>query len=290
MSGKQLLILILAVGGLVILSGSIFIVDEREYAALFQFGEIKRADYEPGLHFKTPFVQNVRRFERRVLTLDNEPERFLTLEQKNVIVDFYVKWRIKDVGAFYRATQGQEGVALARMSDIFRKGLRSEFGKRTINEAVSGERSEIMQMLTKSANEQVSDFGIEVVDVRVQRIDLPENVSESVYNRMRSERKQVAAEFRAEGAEEAEKIRADVDREREIILANAYNKAEQIRGEGDAGSADLYAKAYNRNRDFYDFYRSLELYRNSVGDNGDMLVLKPDGELFRYFNPGSAGR
>ncbi|MGB1580007.1 MAG: protease modulator HflC [Nevskiales bacterium] len=290
MSGKQLITLILVVGGLVILSGSVFVVDEREYAALFQFGEIKRADYEPGIHFKTPFVQNVRRFDRRVLTLDNEPERFLTLEQKNVIVDFYVKWRIKDVGAFYRATQGQEGVALARMSDIFRKGLRSEFGKRTINEAVSGERSEIMEMLTSSANEQVDDFGIEVVDVRVQRIDLPENVSESVYNRMRSERKQVAAEFRAEGAEEAEKIRADVDREREIILANAYNKAEQIRGEGDAGSADLYAKAYNRNRDFYEFYRSLELYRNSVGDNGDMLVLKPDGELFRYFNPGGTGR
>ena len=287
MTGRQLLLLVAALGGLIVLSGSVFIVDEREYAAVFQFGEIKRADYEPGLHFKTPFVQNVRRFERRLLTLDNEPERFLTLEQKNVIVDFYVKWRIKDVGDFYRSTQGQERVALLRMSDIFRKGLRSEFGKRTIKEAVSGERSQIMEQLTISANEQVNDFGIEVVDVRVQRIDLPENVSESVYNRMRSERKQVAAEFRAEGAEEAEKIRANVDREREIILANAYNKAEQIRGEGDAGSAALYADAYNQNREFYNFHRSLELYRSAMSDSSDMLVLQPDGELFEYFNPNS---
>lgn len=288
MTGKQLLTLVLALGALVILSGSVFVVDEREYAVLFQFGEIKRSDYEPGFHVKTPFVQNVRRYDRRLLTLDNKPERFLTLEKKNVIVDFYVKWRIKDVATFYRATQGQESVAKDRLSDIIRKGLRSEFGKRTIQEAVSGERSQIMQTLTVLTNQQSESLGIEVVDVRVQRIDLPEDVSESVYNRMRSERKRVAADFRAKGAEEAEKIRAEADREREIILANAYRDAERIRGEGDAGAADIYAEAYGKNREFYNFHRSLEVYRNSMGGNQDILVLKPDGELFEYFNPSSA--
>lgn len=287
MSGRQIVILIAALLVLVIGSGSVFIVDEREYVALFQFGEIKRADYEPGIYPKFPFVQNIRRFDRRLLTLDNRPERFLTSEKKNVVVDFYVKWRIKDVVAFYRATQGRETVALERLSDIIRKGLRSEFGKRTIQEAVSGERSEIMQTLTVSANEQVGGLGIEVADVRVQRIDLPENVSESVYERMRSERKRVAADLRAKGAEAAEKIRAEADAEREVILANAYKEAEELRGEGDAKSADIYAKAYGKNKEFYSFYRSLEVYRDAWQDSSDMLVLEPDGEFFKYFNPAS---
>ncbi len=287
MSGRQLTILIIALAGLMVVSGSVFVVDERQYAALFQFGEIKRADYEPGLQWKTPFVQNVRRFDRRLLTLDNDPERFLTLEKKNVIVDFYVKWRIKDVTTFYRATRGEEVVAKDRLSDIIRKGLRSEFGKRTIQEAVSGERSEIMQTLSTMANKQVDELGIEVVDVRVQRIDLPDDVSESVYNRMRSERKRVAADFRAKGAEEAEKIRADADRQREVIQAKAYSEAEQIRGQGDAKATDIYARAYGQNSEFYSFYRSLEVYRKAMGESSDLLVLEPEGELFKYFNPSS---
>ena len=203
------------------------------------------------------------------------------------IVDFYVKWRIKDVVTFYQATNGQESVALDRLSDIIRKGLRSEFGKRTIKEAVSGERSEIMRTLTVSANEQVSGLGIEIADVRVQRIDLPEDVSESVYNRMRSERKRVAADLRAKGAEQAEKIRAEADREREVILANAYREAEELRGQGDARSADIYARAYGKNREFYSFYRSLQVYQQAWQDRGDVLVLEPEGEFFKYFNPAS---
>ncbi len=285
MSGRQIVLLATTLLGLMILSGSVFVVDEREYAALFQFGEIKRADYEPGIHFKTPFVQNIRRFERRLLTLDNKPERFLTKEKKNVIVDFYVKWRIKDVASYYRATRGQESLALDRLSDIMRKGLRSEFGKRTIQEAVSGERTEIMQNLAVSANEQVGELGVEIMDVRVQRIDLPDNVSESVYDRMRSERKRVAADLRAKGAEEAEIIRAEADREREVIQANAYREAEELRGEGDARAADIYATAYGRNKEFYSFYRSLEVYRSAWRDSGDILVMEPDGEFFKYFNP-----
>lgn len=285
MSGRQLASLILGFFALLVVSGAVFIVDEREYVALFQFGEIRKTDYAPGIYLKTPFVQNVKRFDRRILTLDNQPERFLTLEKKNVIVDFFVKWRIKDVAAYYRATSGEESRALDRLSDIIRKGLRAEFGRRTIKEAVSGERSEIMRNLNQTANEQVAGLGIEVVDVRVQRIDLPDDVSESVYNRMRSERKRVAADLRAKGAEEAEKIRADADREREVILANAYREAETIRGAGDAKSADIYAKAYGKNPEFYSFYRSLGVYQQTWSDSNDIMVLEPDGELFRYFNP-----
>lgn len=290
MSGRQLFVLIVGFLALSIVYGSVFIVDEREHVALFQFGEIRRTDYTPGIYIKTPFVQNLKRFDRRILTLDNQPERFLTSEKKNVIVDFFVKWRIKDVAAYYRATSGQESRALDRLSDIVRKGLRAEFGKRTIQEAVSGERSEIMSNLNKTANEQVAGLGIEVVDVRVQRIDLPGDVSESVYDRMRSERKRVAADLRAKGAEEAEKIRAESDREREVILANAYRDAEVIRGGGDAKSADIYAKAYGKNPEFYSFYRSLDVYRETWKNSSDIMVLQPDGEFFKYFNPGGAGR
>lgn len=290
MSGRQLAILALAVLGLAIVSGALFIVDEREYVALFQFGEIRKTDYEPGIYIKTPFVQNIKRFDRRILTLDNQPERFLTLEKKNVIVDFYVKWRIKDVAAYYRATRGQESLALDRLSDIIRKGLRAEFGRRTIQEAVSGERSQIMSNLNETANEQVAGLGMDIVDVRIQRIDLPEDVSESVYSRMRSERKRVAADLRAKGAEEAEKIRADADREREVVLANAYREAETIRGAGDAKAADIYAKAYGKNAEFYSFHRSLGVYAETWNNPNDIMVLQPDGELFRYFNPGSGKR
>lgn len=268
------------------ISSTVFVVDEREYVALFAFGEIQRTDYKPGLHFKLPPpFQNVVRFDRRILGLDGESERFLTLEKKNVQVDFFVKWRIKDVGSYYRATGGNQDQALDRLSAIIRKGLKSEFGKRTIQEAVSGERSKIMRDMTKTANEQVQELGIEIVDVRVQRIDLPDVLANSVYDRMRSERKRLAAEHRAKGAEEAEKIRAEADRARVVIAATAFGNAERVRGEGDAKAAEIYAAAYGKNPEFYAFYRSLDAYKESLRDQSDILVLEPKGEFFQYFNP-----
>lgn len=283
MSMKNIVLIVAVVVGLGLLADSVFIVDEREHAVVLQLGEIKGTDYPAGIHFKVPLIQNVRYFDRRILSLDKQPERFLTLEKKNVQVDFFVKWRIDDVGRFYRATGGFEGVALERLSDIINRGLRNEFGTRTIQEAVSGERREIVRALEETASEKVNELGITLVDVRVKRIDLPETVSDSVYERMRAERKRVASDLRARGAEVAEGIRAEADREREVILANAYREAEELRGAGDAQAAAIYAEAYNRDREFYSFYRSLEIYRNGLGSSGDMLVLEPDSDLFKYF-------
>lgn len=275
------LVLLAIVIGLIV--DAVFIVDEREYAVVLQLGEIKGTEYGPGLHAKLPLIQNVRYFDRRILSLDKQPERFLTLEKKNVQVDFFVKWRIRDVGRYYRATGGFENVALERLSDIINRGLRNEFGTRTIQEAVSGERAEIVQALENSAAEKVDELGIELVDVRVKRIDLPDTVSESVYERMRAERTRVAADLRARGHEVAEGIRAEADREREVILANAYRESEELRGKGDAEATAIYAQAYGKNPEFYSFYRSLEVYRNALSGSGDMLVLEPDSELFKYF-------
>ena len=279
------LILLAIAAGLAL--DSFFVVDEREYAVKLQLGEIKRTDYAPGWHFKAPLFQNVRFFDRRILSLDKQPERFLTLEKKNVQVDFFVKWRIVDVGRFYRATGGFESVALERLSDIINRGLRNEFGTRTIQEAVSGERREIARALEEAAADKVSELGIELVDVRVKRIDLPDTVSDSVYDRMRAERKRVAADLRARGAEVAEGIRAEADREREVILANAYRESEELRGSGDAQATKIYAEAYGKNPEFFNFYRSLELYRRALANSDDVLVLEPDSELFRYFRSAS---
>ena len=269
--------------------GLFFTVDEREKVVVVQLGKIKGTDYGPGLHLKVPIIDEVKRFDGRILTLDNEEERFLTLEKKNLIVDFFVKWRIKDVGTYYRATGGDEIKALDRMSKIIKGGLRDEFGARTVQQAVSGERNEIMQKLLVVANPQVQDLGIEVVDVRVKRIDLPDQVTRSVYERMESERKRVANDLRAKGDETAERIRADADRQREVILAEAYREAEKTRGLGDAEAAEIYAKAYGLNPEFYSFYRSLSVYKSTLRDKSDVLVLEPEGEFFRYFNP-PAGR
>ena len=279
------LILLAIAAGLAL--DSFFVVDEREYAVKLQLGEIKRTDYAPGWHFKAPLFQNVRFFDRRILSLDKQPERFLTLEKKNVQVDFFVKWRIVDVGRFYRATGGFESVALERLSDIINRGLRNEFGTRTIQEAVSGERREIVRALEEAAADKVSELGIELVDVRVKRIDLPDTVSDSVYDRMRAERKRVAADLRARGAEVAEGIRAEAVREREVILANAYRESEELRGSGDAQATKIYAEAYGKNPEFFNFYRSLELYRRALANSDDVLVLEPDSELFRYFRSAS---
>jgi membrane protease subunit HflC len=278
---------LLVVAGIVLYMAT-YTVDEREKAILFQFGEIQKVDMPPGLHFKIPVMNNVRKFDGRILTLDAQPERFLTGEKKNVTVDFFVKWRISDVGQYYRSTRGDERSAQIRLAQIMRDGLRNEFGKRTIQEAVSGERREIMDILEVKSNAVASELGIDIVDVRISRIDLPDDVSDSVYQRMRAERDRVAKDFRARGQEAAERIRAIADRDATVLLANAYRDAERIRGEGDAASASTYAEAFGKNPEFYSFYRSLNAYRTSFGAQGDILVLQPDSEFFRYFNESGA--
>ena len=278
------LLVLVVVGGIM----SLYTVDEREKAILFALGEIKQVDVPPGLHVKVPFFNNVRKFDSRILTLDAQPELFLTSEKKNVIVDFFVKWRINDVGQYWRSTRGDERNAQIRLSQIMKDGLRNEFGKRTIQEAVSGERRQIMEILRVKADSLASELGIGVVDVRISRIDLPDEVSGSVYDRMRAERERVAADFRARGQEAAERIRAQADREATVILANARSEADRVRGEGDAKATEIYAKAYNRNPEFYAFYRSLEAYRKTFSGKNDVIVLQPDSEFFRYF--GQSGK
>lgn len=283
MSPSKVTALIIAGLLLWLASMSIFIVGERQLAIKFRLGEFVRADYTPGVHFKWPFVNNVVKFDRRILTLDTEPERYLTLEKKNVIVDAFIKWRISDVGNFYKTMGGDESRAAERLSKVINDGLRGEFGKRTIQEAISGERSQIMSVITAQIEEQVKKFGIEVVDVRIKRIELPEEVSSSVYRRMEAERSRVAQELRSQGAEKAERIKADADRQKTVILAEAFRKAEQLRGEGDAQAAQIYAKAYSKDERFYKFYRSLDAYRNVFDKPQDVLVLDPNSEFFKYF-------
>ncbi len=275
--------LMLALVVLVIGSFSMFRVSEWEKVIMFRLGEIRESDFEPGLHFKVPFINNIRKFDARLLTLDVEPERFLTAEKKNVIVDSFVMWRIDDVARFYTAVSGDERHARLRLEQIIKDGMRGQFSKRTINEVVSGERDEIMRALTKESNEQAREIGIAIADVRIKRIDLPAEVSNSVYRRMQAERARVAKEFRSRGFEEAEKIRANADRKRQVIIAEAYRDAERVRGEGDAIAAEIYAKAYGQDKEFYSFYRSLEAYRESLGGSGDVMLLKPDSDFFRYF-------
>ncbi len=261
-----------------------FTVNQWELAIKFRLGEIVDSDYDPGLHWMIPLVNNVKHFDGRRQTLDAKPQRFLTIEKKFVIVDYYAKWRISNVAQYYRSTSGGNIMQISKLlSERINTALRDEFGKRTIQEAISGERAEIMEVLRKAADEQSSELGVEIVDVRVKRIDFPREVSDSVYDRMRTERLRVAKELRANGAEQAERIQADADRQSTIIKANAYKQAEQLRGEGDAISADIYAKAYNKDREFYSFYRSLSAYRSVFAKGGDIMVLEPDSEFFEYF-------
>jgi membrane protease subunit HflC len=275
-----LLLVILAVLG----GFSMFQVAAWEKALLFRLGEIVRADIPPGLHVKIPFINNVRKFDGRILTLDVDPERFLTVEKKNVIVDAFVMWRIADVRRFYTAVLGDERNARQRLEQIIKDGMRGEFSKRTINDVVSGERGTIMRELTGTASVQAQQIGIEIVDIRVKRVDLPADVSNSVYRRMQAERARVARELRSQGAEEAEKIRADADRQSRVLIAQAYSEAEQIRGQGDASAAEIYAEAYGKDEEFYAFFRSLQAYRQSFSAGKDMLLLQPEGEFFDYFN------
>ena len=268
-----------------LLSLSLFTVDETQTALRFQLGEMVEADYQPGLHWKWPLINNIRKFDRRLQTLDTEPERFLTAEKKNVIVDSFVMWRIQDVRRFYTAVGGEPIQANVRLDQIVKDGLRSEFSKRTIQEVVSGDRDQIMETLSRLLKEQAKQLGIAAVDVRIKRIDLPPDVSNSVFSRMKAERLRVAKDFRSRGAEAAERIRADADRQSTVILAEAYRDAERQRGEGDAQATDIYARAYGKDQDFYSFSRSLTAYRQSFGDKSDILLLQPEGsQFFQYFN------
>ncbi|MDD2664195.1 MAG: protease modulator HflC [Dechloromonas sp.] len=274
---------------LVVLAMSIFTVDQRQYALVFQLGEVKQVIAEPGLYFKLPMVQNVRYFEKRIITLDNsDPERFITSEKKNVLVDSYIKWRIVDPKLYYISVGGDESRARTRLNQTVNAGLREEFGKRTVHDVVSGERDRIMDQMREKADADARKIGVQIVDVRLKRVELPTEVSDAVYRRMEAERKRVANELRSEGSAEAEKIRADADRQREIIIAEAYRDAQKIKGEGDAKSTAIYGQAFGQNAEFYAFYRSLEAYRGSFKSKSDILVVEPNSDFFKYMK--STGR
>ena len=285
MATRTLVTLIGLFVALVLASSTLFVVKETERAIMLQFGEVVQFDIQPGLHVKVPFVNTVRIFDARVLTLDARPQRYLTLEKKALIVDSFVKWRIDDVAVYYTSTSGDEFTAAKLLASRVDTGLRNQFGERTLTEVVSGERDELMAELLEELNKLVkTEFGIEVVDVRVKRIDLPQEVSESVYGRMRTERESEAREIRSKGKEFAEGKRADADRQETVIAANAYRDAELVRGDGDAKAAAIYAKAFNKDPEFYSFYRSLDAYRKTFGAGGDVMLLEPDSEFFKYMN------
>lgn len=269
-------------------SKSLYIVKETERAIKLRFGEVVEADISPGLHVKIPFVNTVRKFEGRIMTLDARPQAFLTLEKKRLIVDSFVKWRVDNVEKYYTATSGDEFRAADLLSSRIETSLRNQFGERTLTELVSGEREEVMGAVIRGLSQLAqNELGIEVIDVRVKRIELPQEVSASVYERMRSERLRLARELRSRGKELAEGIRADADRQRTVILADAFREAEIIRGEGDAQAASIYADAFNRDPEFYAFYRSLKAYQEAFSGEGDMFVLDPGSEFFRYLKSAS---
>jgi membrane protease subunit HflC len=265
-------------------SSAMFTVDQRQNAIVFQLGEVKEVIVKPGLNFKWPLIQNVRLFDMRILTFDDpEPLRFITSEKKPVLVDSFVKWRIIDVKQFYVSVQGDEFRAATRLKQTISGGLQNEFNKRTVHEVVSGERDKIMNLMREKANEDAKTIGVEVLDVRLKRVDLPQEVSVDVYRRMEAERKRVANELRSTGAADSEKIRADADRQREVIIAQAYREAQRIKGEGDGKATAIYSRAYEANAEFYAFYRSLEAYKASFRSRNDVLVLEPNSEFFKYF-------
>ncbi|MDY0073002.1 MAG: protease modulator HflC [Thauera sp.] len=272
----------------VVASASLFTVDQRQYAVVFQLGEVKEVIDQPGLNFKLPLIQNVRYFDKRILSMDTpEAERFITSEKKNVLVDHFVKWRIVDPRLYYESVAGDEARARTRLSQTVNAGLREEFGRRTVHDVVSGERDRIMEQMRERADRDARTIGVQIVDVRLKRVDLPNEVSESVYRRMEAERTRVANELRSEGAAEGEKIRADADRQREIIVAEAYRSAQQVKGEGDAKATAIYADAYGKNADFYAFYRSLEAYRSSFAGKDDVMVVDPSSDFFRFMKDAS---
>ena len=283
-SAKTILISAVVLVLLLVASASLFVVPEQQTALLLRLGKIVDSDFEPGLHVKVPVVQNVVLFDRRIQTLDAKPEHFLTSEKKFVVVDSYVKWRISDVAQYYRSTSGNINTTSRLLGERINAALRDEFGQRTIREVVTGERTQIMDELTRQAGEGASDLGVEIVDVRIKKIDFPPEISNRVYERMRTERARVAREVRAEGAEAAERIKADADRQKTEIVAEAYKQSEVIRGEGDALSAKAYANAFSQDAEFYAFWRSLNAYRDIFASGGSMMVLDPESEFFRYFS------
>lgn len=284
MSNGKFAFVVFAGIALVVLGLSAFTVNERELAIKLQVGEVVRADYEPGIHFKIPIIQNVHKFPSRILKIDDEPQDVFTLDRKSMQVDYFVKWRITDVVQFYTATGGSQRVAMDRLQEIVKNSVVTEFGKRSVQEAISVERQELMRDMLTSATVTAEGLGIELVDFRVKQVEFVEEVRDSVYRQMREERARAAAETRAEGSEAAELIRSTADKDRTIILANAYRDGQIIRGEGDARAAEIYASAYTKDPEFYAFYRSIDAYRKSMGKSGDILVLDPNNEFFRYLN------
>ncbi len=261
-----------------------FKVDEREVAIKLFLGEIEEGQYEPGLHFKLPFFNTVHTFDSRIMNIDAIPERVLTSEKKNVIVSSFVKWRIEDPHEFFKATGGDNRRAERLLSQFINKGIKDAIGKRTMQDVISGERLEIMREVAVATNIQAKPLGVEIVDVRVKKVELPEDVSDSVYSRMRQERAKVAKDFRSKGQEKAKGIVADAERQRSVLLAEAYNESEQIRGKADAEAAEIYAKAYGKDPDFYTMYRSLNAYKTTFSGKNDVLLIKPDSQFFKYFN------
>jgi modulator of FtsH protease HflC len=285
MSNKTYLPLLILGAAAMLLSMAAFTVRETELAMKLRFGEIVRYDYEPGLHFLTPFINNVIKFDRRILTEDYPAEQFLTSEGKILRINFFVKWRISDVSRFYQSTSGgSEEVANRRLGEIVKDGIKSVIARRTIQQVVAADRSEFLGEVLKIAGSNVNNLGISLVDVRVKSIELPEEVSESVFNRMRQDFARQATQLRAEGSAVSERTRAEADRQRTEILAEAYRQAEITRGEGDAAAADIYSEAFGRNAEFFAFYRSMQAFRRSLGKQGDVLVMAPEGEFFKYFN------
>ena len=285
MKKSNIFISALSLIAVIIISQSIFVVSEIERAVKLRFGEIVQFDLEPGLHFKWPIINSVRYFDSRILTLDAQPQRYLTSEKKALMVDSFIKWRIKDVAKYFTTTGGDEERAKRLLSQRVDTGLRNEFGTRTVKEVVSGERDQLMNSLTSMLDGIAQqELGVEVIDLRVKRIDLPLEVSDSVYNRMRTERERLARELRAQGNEVAEKIRATADKDKTIILADAYREAEETRGNGDAKATATYAEAYSKDPEFYDFTRSLKAYQATFQSKGDILLIDPDSDFFKYLD------
>lgn len=284
-----------AIIGLVVVvliaSSTLFRINEKQKAVQLRFGALVVDNIQPGLHFKVPLIDDIRVFDARVLTVDAPPESFYTVQKKRLIVDSFAKYRVADVGVYYRATGGDEFIARNRVAARVNDGLRNEFGTRTLNEVVSGERDILMSKLTEELNTTVREsLGIEVLDVRVKRIDLPDEISDDVYRRMRAEREKLAREFRSQGEEEATKIRADADRQKVLLEAEAYRQSEEIRGLGDAEAASIYADAYNKDSEFFSFVRSLEAYKQSFGSRDDLLLIEPDSDFFRYLKSSEGGK
>lgn len=308
MNNRQILSIIVLVAIGILVSSSLFTVSERELAIKFRLGEIVKSDYKPGLHFQIPFVNNVKKYESRILTLDTRATEYLTKEKKKLIVDFFAKWRINNVEKYYRTmSRGNMDIARQRIFNIINDGLKSQFSQYELTEMVSGKRKAtttdvkdktkkidiravVMANITKQSNAQVEKYGISIVDIRIKRIDLTTKISNDVYRRMKSERQQFAADIRAQGRESAERLKADADRQRTIILANAYKNGQSLRGTGDAKASEIYAKAYDKDREFYSFYRSLTAYKESFSSQGDLMVLEPTSDFFKYFKNSRSGK